>query len=141
MKIKFKEKTLYTSLVLGLTYIGIGIYNLIIDVNLRWSNYVFLLVGLLFVGLYIYNVINQYLTIENGIIKKNILFGLKNQINMSDINSIKKSVGGYVLKSETTELKINILFIGKKSLVKLNEVLDGLNLPASKTSSPNMIQN
>ncbi len=126
MKIRFKKKRLYFYLMLGLFWTTIGIFNLIEDDNVRWTDYGYLFVGILYVGNYLYCVINQYLTIENGTIKKNSIFG--KEINLNDITWIKKFAGDYTLKTEKQELKINTELIEKKSLAELNIILEKLNL-------------
>ena len=82
---------------------------------------------------------NQYLTIENGIIRKNGLYGFRKKINLNEINWIKKFAGDYTLKTETKELKINTELIEEKSLAELNSVLGKLNLPADKTPFANIV--
>jgi hypothetical protein len=126
MKIKFKKKRLYFYLMLGLFWTAIGIYNLIEVENIRWINYGYLVAGILYVGNYLYCVINQYLTIENGTIKKNSLFG--KEINLNDITWINKFAGDYTLKTEKQELKIHTKLIEEKSLTELNIILEKLNL-------------
>ena len=41
----------------------------------RWTDYGYLVIGILYVGHYLYDLKNQYLTIENGTIRKNGLYG------------------------------------------------------------------
>jgi hypothetical protein len=130
MKIRFKKKRIYANLILGLVWTGLGVFGLFEDDNFRWSDFLYVVLGILYMGHYLYDFTNQYLTIENGTIRKNVLYGFGKNINLDDINFIKKFAGNYTLKTETTELKINTELIEKKSLAELNSVLRKLNLAA-----------
>ncbi len=132
MKIRFKKKRLYMSAILGIVWTGFGTYNILEDENLRWSDYIYLLVGILYIGHYLFDLINQYLIVENGTIRKNLLYGYSKKINLNEINLIKKFAGDYTLKTDTQKLKINTDLIEEKSLAELNEILQKLNLPSDK---------
>ena len=90
---------------------------------------------MLYIGHYLYDLTNQYLTIENGTIRKNGLYGLEKKL----INWIKKFVGDYTLKTKKGDLKINTELIDKDSLYELNKILAGLNLPPEKTPFANNV--
>lgn len=141
MKIRFKKKRLYANLIIGIVWTGLGIFNLIEDNNLRWSDYGYLVIGALYIGHYLYDLTNQYLTIENGTIRKNGLYGFGKKINLNEINWIKKFAGDYILKTETIELTINTDLIEEKSLAELNRILTELNLPTEKTPFANTVYN
>lgn len=133
MKIKFKKKRLYINLILGIVWIGLGISKLLVDGSFRWFDYGYLVLGFLYTAHFLYDLRNQYLTIENGTIRKNGLYGFGKKINLNDIIWIKKFAGDYTLKTETKEFKINTTLIEEESLVQLNEILENLNLPSEKT--------
>ena len=137
MKIKFKRKRLIANLILGIVWIVLGTLGIVTDDKIRWTDYGYLVIGFLYVGLYLYDLKNQYLTIENGTIRKNGLYGSGKRINLNEINWIKKFAGNYTLKTEQKELKINTELIDKDSLKELNEILAELNLPTEKTSFAN----
>lgn len=139
MKIKFKKKRLYINLILGLVWLSLGILNLTEDDKIRWTDYGYLVAGILYIGHYLYDLTNQYLTIENGTIRKNGLYGFGKRINLDEINWIKKFAGDYTLKTEQRELKINTELIDKDSLTELNKVLAELNLPPEKTPFANNV--
>lgn len=86
MKIKFTKKRLLANLILGIIWIDLATFNVLQDDNLRWSDYGYLAIGILYVGHYQYALKNQYLTIENGIIRKNELYGFRKKKNMYKIN-------------------------------------------------------
>lgn len=135
MKIKYKKKRIYINLGLGLLWISLGVINFIEDDTIRWTDYGYLLIGILYLGQYLWDITNQYLTVENGIIKKNSVFGKK--INLNEITWIKKFAGDYTLKTENQELKIHTELIEENSLEELNRILGELNLPAEKTPFAN----
>jgi hypothetical protein len=137
MKIKYKKKRNYINLALGIFWILFGIINFIEDDSIRWTDYIYLLVGPIYIGQYLWDITNQYLTIKNGIIKKNTPFGKK--INLNEINWIKNFAGDYTLKTATEELKINTALIDEKSLAELNRILTELNLSPEKTPFTNMV--
>lgn len=137
MKIKFKKKRLIINLVLGIVWIGLGTFSILTDDNLRWLDYGYLIIGILYCGHYLYDITHQYLTIENGTIWKNGLYGFRKKINLNEVNWIKKFAGDYTLKTEQKELKINTELIDKDSLNKLNKILAELNLPPEKTPFAN----
>ena len=134
MKIRFKKKRLYINLILGLVWTGIGVFSLLEDESLRWTDYGYLIAGILYIGHYLYDLNNQYLTIENGSIRKNVLYGFGNKINVNEINRIEKYAGDYIIRTLEKELKINTGLIEEKSLEEFNEILKKLNLPEGKNA-------
>ena len=134
MKIRFKKKRLYINLILGLVWTGLGVFSLLEDESLRWTDYGYLVIGILYLGHYLYDLNNQYLKIENGSIRKNILYGFGKKINLNEINRIEKYAGDYILRTLTKELKINTEFIKEKSLAEFNEILKKINLPEGKNA-------
>ena len=139
MKIKFKKKRLRVNLILGIVWIGIGTLSIVTDDEIRWTDYGYLVIGILYVGHYLYDLKNQYLTIENGTIRKNGLYGFGKKLTLNQIKWIKKFAGDYTLKTEQKELKINTELIDKDSLTELNKILAELNLPAEKTPFANNV--
>ena len=137
MKIRFKKKRLKVNIVLGIIWIALGTLTIVTDDEIRWTNYGYLVIGILYVGHYLYDLKNQYLTIENGTIRKNGLYGYWKKINLNEINWIKKFAGDYTLVTEQNELKINTELIDENSLTELNRILAELNLPPEKTPFAN----
>jgi hypothetical protein len=134
MKIRFKKKRLYINLILGLVWTGLGVFSLLEDESLRWTDYGHLVAGILYIGHYLYDLNNQYLTIENGSIRENLLYGFGNKINVNEINRIEKYAGDYIIRTLEKELKINTGLIEEKSLEEFNEILKKLNLPEGKNA-------
>lgn len=140
MKIKFRKKRLGAHLLLGMVWIGLGILSIVVNDEIRWTDYGYLIVGILYVGHYLHDWTYQYLTIENGTIRKNALYGFAKEINLHDIHWIKKFAGDYTLKTEDRELKINTELIDIDSLKELIGILTELNLPPEKTPFVNKAQ-
>ncbi|AUS07356.1 hypothetical protein [Pseudotamlana carrageenivorans] len=142
MKIKFKRKRLVANLIISIIWITFGTYNIVDEDHLRWTDYGYLILGVLYFGQYLHDLTYQYLTIQDGIIKKNGLYGYWKKINMNDITWIKKFAGDYTLKTEQKEIKINTDLIDKKALAELDKILGALNLPSEKTpfTNPNPVQ-
>ena len=134
MKIRFKKKRLYINLILGLVWTGLGVFSLLEDESLRWTDYGYLVAGILYLGHYLYDLNNQYLTIENGSIRKNVFYGFGKKINVNEINRIEKYAGDYIIRTLERELKINTGLIEEKSLEEFNEILKKLNLPEGKNA-------
>ena len=134
MKIRFKKKRLYINLILGLVWTGLGVFSLVEDESLRWTDYGYLIVGILYLGHYLYDLNNQYLTIANGSIRKNVLYGFGKKINVNEINRIEKYAGDYIIRTLEKELKINTGLIEEKSFEEFNEILKKLNLPEGKNA-------
>jgi len=125
MKIRFKKKRLKFYLIYGILWLGLGTVAVFFNSD-NTFNYGYLIIGILFIGTYFFKNKNQYLTIENGIIWKNQLIPKK--IFLNEIKRIKKFAGDYILKTDSTELRINTELIEEKSLAELKTVLENLNL-------------
>lgn len=125
MKIRYTKKRLRYNLIFGILWMVLGSSAIIFESG-NVFNYGYLIMGILYLGTYLFENSKQYLTIENGIISKNLL--IPKNINLNEITRIKKFAGDYVLKTDSTELKINTGLIDKNSLLELNAVLDNLNL-------------
>jgi len=135
MKIRYKKHRLYFNLTYGFIFIAIGLIAYDYKEENRWTDFGFFFVSLLYFITYFYENFYQYLTIKNGIIRKNTLFSKK--INLSEINWIKKNTFGYTLKTDKREFRISTKIIDKNSLKNLNHVLEQLNLPPERTPFAN----
>ncbi|OBQ52245.1 hypothetical protein JJL45_15815 [Tamlana sp. s12] len=140
MKIKFKKKRLIANLIISIIWIAFGTYNVMAEDHLRWTDYGYLVIGVLYFGQYLHDLTYQYLTIKDGKIKKNGLYGYWKTINLNDITWIKKFAGDYTLKTKQKELQINTDLIDKMALVELDKILAALNLPSNQTPFSNQVQ-
>lgn len=135
MKINLKKRKLNTHLTLGLVWIAFGIgYFIITSENIYWFGFGFIAIGFLDILHFLYDTKHQYLIIENGVIKKNFLYGFSftNEIHIDHIKEIKRIHGDFILKSGNKTLKIEPDVIEKESLDQLIHFLKKLNLPPDK---------
>jgi hypothetical protein len=68
----------------------------------------------------------QYITIENGSIRKNDLF--RKEVQLSEIRTIEKYAGSYILKTDTKKLTINTTIIARNSRTALSAILEKLDI-------------
>jgi hypothetical protein len=73
----------------------------------------------------------QYLTIENGGIRKNNLF--RKEVQLSEIKTIEKYAESYIIKTDTQKLRIDTSIIAADSLRELNAALEKLMLTGTKS--------
>ncbi|WP_146092076.1 hypothetical protein [Polaribacter filamentus] len=66
----------------------------------------------------------QYITIEHGSIRTNNFF--QKEVQLSEIKTIEKYAGNYILKTDTKKLTIDTTIIAPNSLTALNAALDNL---------------
>lgn len=138
MIIKFSKRRLYAHLFLGLIWASIGIYYLFFSTDFPiWIGILYMILGAYYLFYSIYDFNHPYISIEEGIIKRNKLYGLKNKIKLDEVEEIQKTQGGYLLKSKTAELKINTSLISNEKLLELIILFKSLGLPADKTFLPN----
>ena len=126
MRIRYKKKQVNLNLYLGLIWLVNGIVQTGFNENAGWYDYFWFLFSGFYLITYFYQKKEQYLTIENGIIKQNWPFGKK--MNLNEINRIRHFGGEYTLKSEIKKMKINITLIEKESLSELRIELKKLNV-------------
>jgi hypothetical protein len=103
-----------------------GVINLFFNNFGKWTTYTWLGISSMYIVIYSFDYFNQYLTIQNGIIKENHLFGKK--IELTEIKEIKKFAGDYIIKTEKGEMTINTQIIDPNSLAHLNSELEKLKV-------------
>jgi hypothetical protein len=126
MKIRYKKKRLKFYLIMTILWLIFVVFNLISNDFGEWTAYTWLGISVMYIAIYSFDYFNQYLTIQNNVIKENHLFGKK--INLNEIKRIKKFAGDYILQTEKTELTINTQIIDQNSLTELNAELEKLNV-------------
>ena len=139
MKIRFKKKRLYTNLFLGAFWTVLGFFNLQDDNNLRWTDYIYLGVGIIYMVHFLWDLRTQYIIVENGTIKKNMLYGYGKKLKLNEINCIQNIAGDYVVNTESQKLKIKVELIDEKSLLELRNILEKIKLPPEKTPFANTV--
>jgi len=126
MRIDYKKKYMNINLIFGLIWLVWFFIGILIKDELNWIDYGWIIISAMYLIGYFYQRQNKYLTIENGILKINSLFG--KEINLTEIKQIKKFAGDYILKTDKKELTINTQIIDPKSLTELNAELEKLNV-------------
>ncbi|OBX25998.1 hypothetical protein LX77_00315 [Gelidibacter algens] len=128
MKIRYQKKQLRITLIFGTLWFIFGIIQIFLLSSDEgdWINYLWMVLSLAYFGMYAYQHYNQYLTLENGFIKKGSPFAKK--INLTEIRQIKHFAGDYILKTDNSQLEINIALIDPASLSELNMELKKLDV-------------
>ena len=106
MKIEYKKRLVNLNLFLGLMWLTNGMFQTVQNENTNFSNYFWLSLSRLYLILFYYQKKKRYLTIENGVIKKNWPFGIK--MNLNEIKENRHLSGEYTLTFEMQDMKINI---------------------------------
>ena len=107
----------------GLFWLILGIIS-ITNNSENYFNYGYLMASLLYFEIYFFKSKYQYITIIDRTLILNNFFSQK--ISFIDLNQIKKRGKSYILKSEKSELHINIALIDKNSLKDLKVILKSL---------------
>lgn len=115
----------------GVAWVIFAIFALNNIKALSWLDYGYFLLSIIYFSQFFYEYRNQYLTIENGSIRKNSFLG--KTVELNKITEIKKFAGDYMLKTDSLEFKINTELIDEYSLMDLNKILEKIDLPANKT--------
>jgi hypothetical protein len=131
MKINFTKKQLHLNLMYALLFSIIGGFSILFTDADPWMLVVALLLPISFVLKYVYQKKYQYGTIENGSIRKNDLF--RKGVHLTDIKTIEKYAGNYILKTDAKKLKIDTTIIAADSLMELNAALEKLMLNETKS--------
>jgi hypothetical protein len=124
MKINFTKKQLHLNLMYALLFSIIGGSSILFTDADPWMLVVAILLPISFVLKYVYQKKYQYGTIENGSIRKNDLF--RKEVQLSEVKTIEKYAGSYILKTDTQKLKIDTSIVAADSLAELNKALEKL---------------
>jgi len=127
MKIFQKKRNQYFNLFFGLMWLAYGIYRLLSTQSSPWLSYAFIIVSILYLIQFFYFVFKPVLIIENGRIVNNDLFKSKT-FRLDEIVRVKKFAGDITIFTKTDKIELNAQLFEKESLVKLNTILDGLDL-------------
>jgi hypothetical protein len=130
MKINFTKKQLHLNRMYAL--IGsIGVLPVLCTNADTWMVVVAILTPICGVLGNVYQKKYQYLTIENGSIRKNNLF--QKEVQLSEIKIIEKYAESYILKTDTQKLRIDTSIIAPNSLRELKAALEKLMLNGTKS--------
>ena len=128
MKIKFSKNQLRIKLAFGLFWLIFALVQIFIinKENSSWIKYAWTSIAAIYLGQFTYQYIYQYLTIKDGYIKRNNLFGKK--LMLADIIQIRKFAKKYTLKTKSDELVIHLDLIDPISLIELNAEMRKYNI-------------
>ncbi len=126
MKIKYNKNRNKFGLLFGILFSSLGFIQIFINNSISWFHYGNLIIGASYLIVYFFETKLQYLLINDGYIIKNTLF--RKRIKLDNIVSIKLFAGDYILKTNTSEMRINSNIIDPESLTDLKSILNKLNL-------------
>lgn len=128
-----KKSRIYFFLMLGLIWVSLAILNFSLGNPNEWVAYVYLLCSIIYLAQFFYTKTYPYVTIENGSIRKNVMFRNEKLIYIKEILSIKRFAGDYTFKTATDEIIIHTQAIDKNSLAQLDSFLEELNMIVNTT--------
>ncbi|UII75694.1 hypothetical protein LV716_15745 [Flagellimonas sp. HMM57] len=127
VKIKFSKKRMLVNIYFAISWIVLGIFIYKISNKMGYCFFMFIALSVIYLMFYFYQRRMQYLTIKNRTIKKNSLFA--KSILLNEIVEIKR-IGNTIciLKTSDKILTIYTDFIEKDSLIKLNDILNAIEM-------------
>lgn len=125
MEVAYNKKKSHISLILGVTWIVIGITSIIGDSG---NNFLsgFLFIGIAYLAIYFIQRNVPYVLITDEFIQ--VCNFTKRKIYLKDITEIKYFAGDYVIKSASKELSIDSNFVEKESLPSLKNAIEELKV-------------
>ncbi|MBN2614849.1 MAG: hypothetical protein JXR71_04085 [Bacteroidales bacterium] len=127
MKLRYTRRKLLSSLIMGLLWLAFGLYFLIENNFKGLTSYLFVAVAIFYFGIFLFESTHQYMTLENGILTRNLL--IKDSIRLDEIQSISKTGFYYILKTEQRKMNINTRIIEPASLEAFEKELEQLDVP------------
>ena len=128
MKIKYKKRTLYITLAISVFEVLLFLISFYIEgKKFSWNNSVYLVLAIITFTLYFYTKNYGYLTIKNGVLRRNKILFAK-VINLKNIDSFNNYGGDYHIKANDKKMTINTHLIDVESLDYLNTELSKYNL-------------
>ncbi|WHF52123.1 hypothetical protein QGN23_02330 [Chryseobacterium gotjawalense] len=129
----FSNKRLFTNLVLGILWLGIGIsYFFEQDDKLRYKPYVVSVLGILYISLFLFEFKQKYFEITKDKIKiKSIP---SKEINLNEVTEVKYYADDYTFKTPIKSLKIVKSQINKKQLPEFENFFNNLNSELKKNA-------
>lgn len=104
MKIAYKNKRLFTNLILGIVWTVIGTSNFFLGTTFRWYPYTLIILGVAYISIFLFEYIRQYIIITDEKIQVNSL--PKREISIHDIKEATYYADDYTLRTSDRTLKI-----------------------------------
>lgn len=130
MKIAYKNKRLFTNLILGIVWTVIGTSNFFLETAFKWYPYVLLVLGVAYIFLFLSEYIRQYIIITDEKIQVNSL--PKKEISIRDIKEVTYYADDYTLKTSDRTLKILRSQIAPNDLTKFESFVQQLSSQLNK---------
>lgn len=127
LTIGYKKKHLYFDLTLGAVWLFFGISYFWNSEKLNFLYYGYFLLSFSYLMIFYFKSRFKYITVTQDIIKFNQPFGWK--VNCSDIISIRRFAGDYIIKTNIKDYTISGKLIDPKMAVPLEEYLKKMSLP------------
>jgi hypothetical protein len=115
-----KSKNIFGIVMIWLWMVLIAL-ELIFIKNKDWGNYSVMAAGLLFILMYGFGLIFQYAKIKNGVLTIYADF-IPKHIPLNSGTEIRKSVGDYIVKTQTKSVQINPQSLNEDSKKRLREI-------------------
>ncbi|MBB4806996.1 hypothetical protein HNP38_002292 [Chryseobacterium defluvii] len=126
MKIAYTNKRLFTNLIIGIVWIGLGIFYLFEDKNSDRIPYLTIAVGTLFLLIFIYEYFGRYIKITEAKITVNDI--PKKHILISELTWVDRQADDYIFRSSDKILKISRSLINKKDLPRFESFFNELGI-------------
>lgn len=127
MLIEYKKKSIKINLIIGLVWLVFFLFTFIrkyiTKEDFYWLDFGWVIISAVYLFIYYYQTKNQYITIENDVLKIKNLFKKDSTLNLKELTSVKNFAGDYIFYTPNKKLTINTQIIDKESLKKLNEAL------------------
>src|SRR5690554_20435 len=126
MKIGYKKRHMNVNLIFGLVWLVWFFVGMLIKDEFTWIDYGWMVISGLYLALYFHQRKNKYLTIEEGVIKKNGWFGKK--LLLAEVKQIREFAGNYIVKTNDKEMVINTEIIAPDAIPDLIEALKQMDV-------------
>ncbi|MEM6515221.1 MAG: hypothetical protein AAF688_03480 [Bacteroidota bacterium] len=107
-----------------MTWIIMGIVNIIIEEEFRWLDAFWLVLGFIFLLLYRNQQKDKFLIIDETQIKENWIFG--KTIPRSEIKKVKIFAGEYTFESPKRKISVPISLIAEESKIPFLKEIDNI---------------
>ena len=126
MKIGYSKKRLFSNLLMGTLWLGVGISYFFEQgiATKKIRPYFLILLGLIYLSIFIFDYTKKYFEISDGKIKINTF--PKKEINIEDIRDVKYYADDYTFKTSDKQIKIQKSQINSKDLPEFESFFNTL---------------